>query len=160
MSADVNIAIIGAGVVGLAIAVELSQYEQGIFVLEKNQTFGLETSSRNSEVIHAGLYYPEGSLKARFCVEGNRLLYGFCEKYRIDHRRMGKIIVATSDEEVGQLEELIELGRNSGVTGLRLISRDEVSRLEPNVKAVAGVLSPTTGILDAYSLMRALNGLA
>jgi len=160
MSTDVNISIIGAGVVGLAIAAELSQYEQDIFVLEKNQTFGLETSSRNSEVIHAGLYYPEGSLKARFCVEGNRLLYEFCEKYNVEHRRLGKIIVATSDEEVAKLEELIELGKNSGVTGLRLISRDEVKRLEPNVKAVAGLLSPETGILDAYSLMRALNGLA
>ena len=160
MSTDVNIVIIGAGVVGLAIAAELSQHEQGIFVLEKNQAFGLETSSRNSEVIHAGIYYLKGSLKARFCTEGNRLLYEFCEKYGVEHRRLGKIIVATDDEEVGQLEELLKLGHDTGVADLRLISRNEVKQLEPNVRAVAGMLSPSTGILDAYSLMRTLNGLA
>ena len=160
MSIEVDVAIIGAGVVGLAVATELSRQQKGVFVLEKNQTFGLETSSRNSEVIHAGIYYPEGSLKARFCVEGNPLLYDFCEKYGVDHRRLGKIIVATNDAEFEKLEEFLELGHRNGVTDLRLISRDEIRHTEPNVEAVAAILSPSTGILDAYSLMRALYGLA
>ncbi|GAG35446.1 unnamed protein product, partial [marine sediment metagenome] len=160
MSIDVDVAIIGAGAVGLAVAAELARQQKGVFVLEKNQTFGLETSSRNSEVIHAGIYYPEGSLKARFCVEGNSLLYDFCEKYGVDHRRLGKIIVATDSGEVEKLEEFLELGRRNGVTDLRLISRNEVRHTEPNVEAVAGMLSPSTGILDAHALMRALYGLA
>ncbi len=160
MSIEVDVAIIGAGVVGLAIAAELAQQQKGVFVLEKNQTIGLETSSRNSEVIHAGIYYPEGSLKARFCVEGNPLLYDFCEKYGVDHRRLGKIIVATNNGEVEKLEEFLDLGHRNGVTDLKLISRDEVRHTEPNVEAVAGILSPSTGILDAHALMRALYGLA
>jgi len=160
MAVDVSIAIIGAGVVGLAIAAELAQQENGVFVLEKNQTFGLETSSRNSEVIHAGIYYPEGSLKARFCIEGNPLLYEFCQRYGVEHRRLGKIIVATDDSEVSQLGQLYELGRRNGLEDLRLISREEVKQLEPNVEALAAILSPSTGILDSHSLMRALYGLA
>jgi len=160
MSIEVDVAIIGAGVVGLATAAELARQQKGVFALEKNQSFGLETSSRNSEVIHAGIYYPEGSLKARFCVEGNPLLYDFCEKYGVDHRRLGKIIVATDNGEVEKLEQLHEMGRRNGVTDLRLISRDEVRHTEPNVEAVAGMLSPSTGILDAHALMRALYGLA
>ena len=160
MSIEVDVAIIGAGVVGLAVAAELARQQKGVFVLEKNQTFGLETSSRNSEVIHAGIYYPEGSLKARFCIEGNPLLYEFCEKCGVDHRRLGKIIVATNNGEVEKLEEFLELGHRNGVTDIRLISRDEVRHTEPNVEAVAAILSPSTGILDAYSLMRALYWLA
>jgi L-2-hydroxyglutarate oxidase LhgO len=160
MSIEVDVAIIGAGVVGLAIAAELAGQQKGVFVLEKNQTFGLETSSRNSEVIHAGIYYPEDSLKARYCSEGNPLLYDFCEKYGVDHCRLGKIIVATNNGEVEKLEEFLDLGRRNGVTDLRLISRNEVRLLEPNVEAVAALLSPSTGILDAYALMRALYGLA
>jgi len=160
MPIEVEVAIIGAGVVGLAIAAELSQQEEGVFVLERNRTFGLETSSRNSEVIHTGIYYPEGSLKARFCVEGNRLLYEFCQKYGVDHRRLGKIIVATDDDEVGELEELYQQGLRNGIDDLRLLSRKEVKELEPNVEATAGMLSPSTGILDTHSLMRFLYGLA
>ena len=159
-SVEVNVAVIGAGVVGLAVAAEMARREKGVFVLEKNQTFGLETSSRNSEVIHAGIYYPEGSLKAVLCVDGNPLLYEFCQKHGVDHRRLGKIIVATDDTEVGKLEELYALGRRNGVGDLRLLSGEEVKRLEPNVEAVAGILSPSTGILDAHALMRALHGLA
>jgi len=159
-SIEVNVAIIGAGMVGLAVAAEVARLEQGVFVLEKNETFGLETSSRNSEVIHAGIYYPEGSLKARLCVEGNPLLYEFCRKYGVDHRTPGKIIVASDDSEVGKLEDLYALGHRNGVDDLRLLSGDEVKRLEPNVRAVAGMLSPSTGILDVHALMRALRGVA
>jgi L-2-hydroxyglutarate oxidase LhgO len=160
MTTEVNIAIIGAGVVGLAIAAELSRQQENVLVIEKNRTFGLETSTRNSEVIHAGIYYPEESLKARFCVEGNRLLYKFCEKYSIGHQRLGKIVVATDKSEVGKLEELYQQGLSNGTTDLRLLSRQEVKKLEPNVEATAGLLSPSTGIVDSHSLMRLMYGLA
>ncbi len=160
MPAEVDVAIIGAGVVGLAIVAELSRRQKGVFVIEKNRAFGLETSSRNSEVIHAGIYYPEGSLKAKLCLEGNRLLYEFCQKYEISHRKLGKIIVATDEGEVTRLEELYRQGLRNGVNDLRLLSRKEVKELEPNVEATAGMLSPSTGIIDSHSLMRALHGLS
>ncbi|UCB43007.1 MAG: NAD(P)/FAD-dependent oxidoreductase [Dehalococcoidales bacterium] len=160
MPVEVDVAIIGAGVVGLAIAAELSRRQKGTIVLEKNHTFGLETSSRNSEVIHAGIYYPEGSLKARLCVEANRLLYDFCQKYDIPHRRQGKIIVATDEDEVSKLEELYQQGLRNGVGDLRLLSHKEVKELEPNVEANAGMMSPSTGIIDGHSLMRVFHGLA
>jgi len=160
MPAEVDVAIIGAGVVGLAIAAELSRQQKGVCVIEKNRTFGLETSSRNSEVIHAGIYYPEDSLKARFCIEGNRLLYELCQKYEIAHRRLGKIIVATDEDEISKLEELYRQGLSNGVNDLRLLSQKEVKGLEPNVEATAGMLSPSTGIIDSHSLMRTFYGLA
>jgi L-2-hydroxyglutarate oxidase LhgO len=122
--------------------------------LEKNETFGRETSSRNSGVIHAGIYYPEGTLKAGLCVEGNRLLYELCQRYGVGHRRLGKLIVATSDEEVEQLTSLLKKGQRNGAEGLRMISRLQLKSLEPDVEGVAALLSPTTGIVDAHALMR------
>lgn len=160
MPLEVDFAIIGAGVVGLAVAVEIAQEGKGVFVFEKNDTFGLETSSRNSEVIHTGIYYPEYSLKARFCIEGNQLLYELCEKYGIVYKRTGKIIVAANEEEIRKLEELYEQGRRNGIEDLRLLSGVELKRLEPNVEGVAALLSPCTGILDSYSLMRHFYGQA
>jgi len=160
MSIEVDIAIIGAGVVGLAIAAEVSQAGKRACVLEKNDSFGLETSSRNSEVIHAGIYYPENSLKARLCVEGNRLLYELCEEYRVDHKRLGKVIVAVDEKEVGELEGIFEQGEQNGITGLRFLTREELKKLEPNVQGTAGLLSPSSGIVDSYSLMRILYGQA
>ncbi len=156
----VRIAIIGAGVVGLAIALELARTERGVFVFEKNRSFGLETSSRNSEVIHAGIYYPEGSLKGTLCTEGNRLLYDFAAEHGVVHRRTGKLIVAVDESELGQLEELYRKARRNDVPGLEMVSRAEVKRLEPNVEAAAAILSPSTGIIDGHGLMRALSGLA
>ncbi len=160
MSSQVRIAIIGAGVVGLAIAAELARTERGVFVFEKNGSFGLETSSRNSEVIHAGIYYPEGSLKATLCTQGNRLLYDFAAEHGVAHRRTGKLIVAVDEGEFGQLEELHRQAQRNGVPGLEMVSRAEVKRLEPNVEAAAAILSPSTGIIDGHGLMRTLNGLA
>ena len=160
MTTEVNIAIIGTGVIGLAIAAELSRQQEGILVIEKNRTFGLETSSRNSEVVHSGIYYPEDSLKARLCVEGNRLLYEFCEKYNVNHLRLGKIVVATDEGEASKLEELYRQGLSNGAANLRLLSRQEVKGLEPNVEATAGMLSPSTGVVDSHSLMRLMYRLA
>lgn len=160
MPHDVDVCIIGAGVVGLAIAHELSAPGRRVFVIERNRSFGLETSSHNSEVIHAGIYYPDGSLKARFCVEGNPLMYRLCQEWGINHRRAGKIIVAADAAETDEIGRLHQQGLRNGVSDLSLVSRGEVKRLEPKVEAVAGLLSPSTGILDAYGLMRAFQGRA
>lgn len=150
----VDITIIGAGVVGLAIAAQVAAPGRAVYVLEKNETFGRETSSRHSGVIHAGIYYPEGSLKARLCVEGNRMLYELCERYDVAHWGLGKLIVATSDEEVEQLTLLLKKGQRNNAEGLRMISRKQLKSLEPDVEGVAALLSPSTGIVDAYALMR------
>jgi len=156
MPVEIDVAIIGAGVVGLATAREIAQAKKGIFVFEKNRTFGLETSSRNSEVIHAGIYYPEDSLKAKLCVEGKSLLYKLCDKHNIAYKKTGKIIVAADENEISWLEELYEQGRKNGVDDLVLLSRTELKKLEPNIEARAGLLSPSSGILDSYTLLKFL----
>jgi len=154
MAAEVDVAIIGAGVVGLAIAAEVVQERKGTFVFEKNRTFGLEVSSRGSEIIHAGIHYPEDSLKAKLCVEGKNLLYQLCERHGIGYKRLGKIIVAVTENEVKELERIYEQGRRNGVEDLTLLSRKELKKLEPNIEGISGLLSPTTGILNVYSLMK------
>jgi L-2-hydroxyglutarate oxidase LhgO len=156
MLAEINVAIIGAGVIGLATAREIAQEKKEVFVFEKNRTFGLETSSRNSEVIHAGIYYPEDSLKAKLCVEGKNLLYTLCDKHNIAYKKSGKIIVAASKNETTQLEKLYEQGRKNGVDDLVLLSRTELKKLEPNIEARAGLLSPSSGILDSHTLLKFL----
>jgi L-2-hydroxyglutarate oxidase LhgO len=138
MSAEVDIAIIGAGIIGLAIASEVSRQSERVFVFEKNHTFGLETSSRNSEVIHSGIYYPENSLKARFCIEGKGLLYDLCERHGISYRKLGKIILAADEDEVKQLEEIYQQGRRNGVQDLTFLSRTELNQLEPKIEGRAG----------------------
>jgi len=148
-----DITIIGAGVVGLAIAAQVACQHKAVYVLEKNERFGQEISSRHSGVIHSGIYYPYGSLKAKLCVEGNRLLYELCSKHGIGHRKLGKLIVATSDEETGQLQELKERGLRNGAERLKIISRRELNKLEANVEGVAALLSPSTGIVDSHALM-------
>jgi len=156
MLAEFDVAIIGAGVIGLATAGEIAQRKKEVFVFEKNHSFGLETSSRNSEVIHAGIYYPEDSLKTGLCVEGKSLLYELCDKYDIAYKKLGKIIVAASENETTQLEKLYEQGRRNGVEDLMLLSQTELKRLEPNVEARAGLLSPSSGILDSHTLLKLL----
>ncbi len=146
--------IIGAGVVGLAVAAELSTIHKDVLILDKNQRFGQETSSRNSEVIHAGIYYAKDSKKALLCVEGNRLLYGICEESNIPHRRCGKIIVATCPDEEAVLESIQQKASDNGAAPLELLSARQVKQLEPNVKATAALLSPSTGIIDSHRLMR------
>lgn len=160
MSREADVIIIGAGVVGLAIAAEIAGNQRRVFVFEKNRTFGLETSSHNSEVIHAGLYYPENSLKAQLCVEGNRRLYDFCEKYGVNHRRLGKIIVAADDKETIEIERLYKQGLLNGAANLKLLDKNDIKKMEPKVKAVAGLFSPSTGILYSYGLMKAYFGIA
>ena len=154
MSDKADITIIGAGVVGLAIAAQVASKDREVYVLEKNEKFGLEISSRHSGVIHSGIYYPENSLKAKMCAVGNRILYELCERYGIGHRRLGKLIVATGDEEAGELQTLLERGRRNGIKGLRILSKQEIKELEPNVEGVAAILSPSTGIIDSHGLMK------
>jgi L-2-hydroxyglutarate oxidase LhgO len=154
MSHRADITIVGAGVVGLAIAAQVASEAGEVYVLEKNETFGQETSSRHSGVIHSGIYYPRDSLKAKTCTAGNTSLYELCERYGIGHRRTGKLIVATSDEETGELQTLLERGQENGAEGLRILSHRELKELEPNVRGVAAILSPSSGIIDSYALMR------
>ncbi|MBM2841872.1 MAG: dehydrogenase, partial [Bacteroidetes bacterium] len=150
--ADAAVTIIGGGAVGLAIAAELSTTYSPLFVLERREKYGTETSSRNSEVIHAGLYYPHGTFKTTLCVEGRKLLYELCERHDIPHKRITKIITATCAEEVPALEKLHTHGINNGVE-LQLLSEKQVHALEPHIASVAGILSPTTGIISAHGLM-------
>jgi L-2-hydroxyglutarate oxidase LhgO len=154
MTNRADVTIIGAGVVGLAIAAQVAKANRHVYVLEKNEGFGLETSSRHSGVIHAGIYYPKDSLKAKLCVAGNRKLYEICPRYDIGHKRLGKLIVASNDEESGELEALLERGRRNDAEGLKLLSRRELKALEPNVEGVAAMLSPSSGIIDSHGLMQ------
>ncbi len=154
----VDCLVIGAGVIGLAIARALALRGREVLVVEKAFGVGRETSSRNSEVIHAGLYYPKDSLKATLCVEGRRRLYAFCESHHVDHQRCGKLILATSEDQLKRLGEIAAAGAANGVDDLRHIDTAELRRLEPEVKAVGGLLSPSTGILDSHGYMLALQG--
>jgi L-2-hydroxyglutarate oxidase LhgO len=156
MLAEIDVAIIGAGVIGLATAGVIAQQRKEVFVLEKNHSFGLETSSRNSEVIHAGIYYPENFLKTRLCIEGKSLLYELCDRHDIAYKKLGKIIVAASEDETTQLEKLCEKGRKNGVEDLMLLSQTELKKLEPNVEARTGLLSLSSGVLDSHTLLKVL----
>jgi L-2-hydroxyglutarate oxidase LhgO len=152
----VSIAIIGAGVVGLAVAAELSKKIKDIVLLEKESSFGQHISSRNSEIIHAGIYYPKNSLKAKFCVEGKNLLYAFCEENQIPFRKLGKIIVAAEEGEIDQLQELERKAKANGVDDLSWLNKKQIEELEPEVSAVSALFSPSTGIIDSHSLMKCL----
>jgi len=150
----IDITIIGAGAVGLAIAAEVANHNRTVYVIERHPSFGQETSSRNSEVIHAGIYYPPGSLKAKTCVEGNALLYEICKKNSIPYKKMGKLIVAVDESEIEQLEDLLKRGKENSVHNLKLLSQNELKQLEPNVAGIAALYSPSTGVIDSHSLMK------
>jgi len=148
-----NIAVIGAGVVGLAVAAKLSETNEAVFIFEKNPKFGQETSSHNSGVIHSGIHYPKDSLKAKLCVKGNTMLYELCEKHRIPYKKLGKLTVAITEEETDELEKLMQQGQDNGVEGLKFLEREEVKKLEPNVDVEKALLSPSTGIVEPDELM-------
>jgi len=153
---QVDIAVIGAGVVGLAVARELALRGREVVVIEAAGAIGTGISSRNSEVIHAGLYYPAGSLKARLCVRGKALLYDYCASRGIAHRRCGKLVVATRDEDLSRLQTLAASGAANGVDDLRLLGRAETLALAPALQAAGALLSPSSGIVDSHGLMTAL----
>ena len=154
----VECVVIGAGVVGLAVARALALQGREVMVLEAAHAIGTGTSSRNSEVIHAGIYYPQGSLKASLCVKGKAMLYDYCAARGIGHSRCGKLIVATTAEQVAQLQGIVKKAAANGVHDLVLISRKEALAMEPRLQCVAAVHSPGTGIVDSHALMLALQG--
>lgn len=155
---QVDAVVVGAGVVGLAVARALALAGREVLVLEATEAIGTQTSARNSEVIHAGIYYPQGSLKAQLCVLGKQMLYDYCAERGIAHRRCGKLIVATSPAQVEQLQGIIAKAATNGVTDLQLLTREQARALEPALECVAAVLSPSTGIVDSHGLMLALQG--
>ncbi|MBL0899985.1 MAG: NAD(P)/FAD-dependent oxidoreductase [Reyranella sp.] len=154
----VDCVVIGAGVVGLAIARALALAGREVIVVEAAEGIGTETSSRNSEVIHAGIYYPKGSLMARTCVAGRRMLYAYCAERGVPHLNCGKLIVATDEAESARLAEIKGRAEANGVEGMRLLGAAEAMAMEPNLRCTAALLSPSTGIVDSHSYMLALQG--
>ncbi|MEI9902144.1 MAG: NAD(P)/FAD-dependent oxidoreductase [Hyphomicrobium sp.] len=156
--ADIDTIIVGAGVVGLAVARALAVAGHEVMVLERRERIGAETSSRSSEVIHAGIYYAPGSLRARLCVAGKGLLYRFCAENGVAHRRCGKLLVATTEPEIPKLDAIIADAAQNGVDDLQRLSAEDARALEPALNCVAACLSPSTGIIDSHGYMQALDG--
>lgn len=157
---EFDVIIIGAGIVGLAIAERLSRKYENVLLIEKEESFGRHTSSRNSEVIHSGIYYQKDSLKARLCVRGNKLLYNFLKKYEIPYRNCGKLVVATEKQELPILTKIYQKGIRNGVAGLKILSEQETKKLEPLFRAVGSLYVPSTGIMDTHRVMSQLEFLA
>src|SRR6202035_299869 len=155
-----NILIIGGGVVGCAVARAVSRRWSDVFLVEQMPKFGMGASTRNSGVIHSGIYYPPGSLKAQLCVTGNRMLREFCAAHNVPHRYCGKLVVAHSGRQGAALEHLAENGRANGVEGLRLIDRDTIRMKEPHIQAAAALEVPSTGIVSAEDLVKTLARIA
>ena len=158
MTPDFQTVVVGAGVIGLAIARALARAGQEVLILEAEDRIGQHTSSRNSGVIHAGLYYPPGSLRARFCVQGRDQLYAYCRSHHVPHEKTGKLVVATQADQLDGLKGLMANAQACGVDDLRLLSREDAQAMEPELACVGAVLSPSTGIVDAPALMLSLQG--
>jgi L-2-hydroxyglutarate oxidase LhgO len=154
----IDCAVIGAGVIGLAVARKLAASGREVLILEAERAFGTGISARNSEVIHAGIYYSTGSLKARLCVAGRSMLYAYCRERGIEHQRCGKLIVASSDKQRDELDRIAVNARMNGIDDLKALSRNEARDLEPALECTAALLSPSTGIMDSHALMLALLG--
>lgn len=154
----VECVVVGAGVVGLAVAAELARAGREVVVLEQHDCIGSETSSRNSEVIHAGIYYPQGSRKADLCVLGKQLLYQHCEQFDVPFKRVGKVIVAADNTQIDTVKGYITKAAANRVPDLRWVSASEMAELEPEVECAGGVLSPSTGIIDSHAYMLSLQG--
>jgi len=155
---EVEAVVVGAGVIGLAAARALARAGHEVIILERADGIGSETSSRNSEVIHGGLYYPAGSVKATSCVAGREALYAYCREHGVPHARLGKLIVATEEAEIPGVEKIAAAARANGVTNLEWLGASEAQRLEPELSCVAALLSPSTGIIDSHALMLAYQG--
>lgn len=158
MTERLDCVVIGAGVIGLAVARALALMGREVVVLERATSFGTETSSRNSEVIHAGIYYPQGSLKARFCVAGKHALYAYCAERGVPHKRTGKLIVAAREDQLAKLEGYKAAAAANGVSDLTWIDAAQLKRMEPAVAGVRALLSPSTGIIDSHNFMLTLLG--
>ncbi|MFQ5763680.1 MAG: NAD(P)/FAD-dependent oxidoreductase [Rhodospirillales bacterium] len=158
MTETVDTLVVGAGVIGLAVARRAALAGREVVVLEAEDAIGTGISSRNSEVIHAGIYYPNGSLKARHCVAGRKALYAYCDSHGIPHRKTGKLIVATAEDETAALEDVLARAEANGVDDMRRLDADEARALEPEVRCFGALLSPSTGIVDSHACMLALQG--
>lgn len=154
----VDCIVAGAGVVGLAVARALALRGAEVIVLESQESIGTQASSRNSEVIHAGIYYPTASMKARMCIAGRDALYRYCEERGVSHRRTGKLIVATDPGQLAKLATIRQQALRNGVTDLAVLTREEVAQVEPQLSCIAALMSPTTGIVDSHQLMVSLRG--
>src|SRR6202167_1284296 len=154
----VDCVVVGAGVIGLAVARRLAQAGREVIILEATEGIGTVTSSRNSEVIHAGIYYPAGSLMARMCVSGKRALYQYCGDHGVPHRNCGKLIVATTPKETAKLQSIRAHAEANGVLDLQTLSAEAARALEPALNCDAALLSPSTGIIDTHAYMLALRG--
>ncbi len=154
----VDCVVVGAGVIGLSVARALAQSGLEVLILEQSTSIGSGVSSRNSEVIHAGIYYEPGSLKSRLCVEGKEQLYAYCRERHIPHSQLGKLIVATSHDQTAQIHSIMANARACDVNDLYLISRDEARRLEPHLECISAIVSPSTGIIDSHAFMLSLLG--
>ena len=157
-----DIVIIGAGVVGLAIAAKIVEKypDYQVIILERNEKYGQDTSSRNSEVIHSGIYYPEGSLKAELCVKGNELLYNFCDQYNVPYQKLGKLIIAIEEDDIGSLKDLATKAEINIVKNVDLLTPEEVKQMEPEISSRGALLIPSTGIIDSHTLMKRLEEIA
>jgi L-2-hydroxyglutarate oxidase LhgO len=155
---EIEAVVVGAGVIGLAVGRALALAGHEVIILERADGIGSETSSRNSEVIHGGLYYPAGSLKATSCVAGRERLYAYCREHGVPHARLGKLIVATDESEIPGVEKIEAAARANGVANLEWLSASEARRLEPELRCVAALMSPSTGIIDSHALMLAYRG--
>jgi len=146
--------VIGSGIVGLSVANALIEDFDNVLVVDKESSFGRHVSSRNSEVIHSGIYYKPNSLKARLCVQGNQMMYDFCYKYSIEHNNCGKLIIATDDKDISQLETLLLNGENNGLSNLNIITKGEVKSKEPLITCEAALSVPSAGIVDSHGVMK------
>lgn len=157
-----DIVIVGAGVVGLAVAAKLAEKypDYQIIVLERNEKFGQETSSRNSEVIHSGIYYPEGSLKAELCVKGNEFLYDFCEEYNVPYQKLGKMIIAIEEDDMVSLHDLAAKAEINNVKNVEMLTPEKAKVMEPEISSKGALLIPSTGIIDSHALMKRLEDIA
>ena len=158
MSKDIDCIVIGAGVVGLAIGRALAMSGREVMIVEAAEGIGTGTSARNSEVIHAGIYYPKGSLKARLCVKGKQMLYAYCRERGVGHQRLGKLIVATSHSENAMLAQIQQKAHDNGVSDLDMLTAAQAQSLEPALSCTAALISPSTGIVDSHGLMLAYQG--
>ena len=158
MAEAVDVVVIGAGVIGLAVGRALAKAGRDVFILEKNAAFGEETSARNSEVIHAGIQYKPGGVRASLAVKGRDMLYAFCAEHHVNHARCGKLLVATSAGDVPKLAALKEKAEKNGVADLTIISAEDASALEPGLRSFGAISSPSSGIVDSHGLMLALLG--
>tara|TARA_Y100000590_G_scaffold85525_1_gene95654 strand:- start:166 stop:1248 length:1083 start_codon:yes stop_codon:yes gene_type:complete len=155
-----DITIIGAGIVGLAIAEELSRFHKNILVIDKEKTFGQHISSRNSEVIHSGFYYPFDSLKSKLCIKGNELLYAFAQSYHINYKKCGKLIIANSSSDSQKLKKIMDNAQKCGLKNLSILNREESKKIEPLVNCVESLWVPSTGIIDSHGVMSKLEFLS